>query len=187
MLDALYRFDVWLFQLINEGIGQPYLDTLMLFVTDFKRSWVVAAFASLYLIFTRRRESMLPLALCLLAIAVADQMASGVLKPLVQRTRPCFELERAVAIRPNALIFVCFVARRKHCCRSHSDVDVSLKIQFARQGCGMGIGSIFISIWLLACLCGSALSARCAGRMGHWSRRRHADLSMRNFCLEKLP
>jgi undecaprenyl-diphosphatase len=93
MLDALYRFDVWLFQLINEGIGQPYLDTLMLFVTDFKRSWVVAAFASLYLIFTRRRESMLPLALCLLAIAVADQMASGVLKPLVQRTRPCFELE----------------------------------------------------------------------------------------------
>ncbi len=93
MLDALYQFDVWLFRLINEGIGQPYLDTLMLFVTDFKRSWVVAAFASLYIIFTRRRESVLPLALCLLAIAVADQTASGVLKPLVQRTRPCFELE----------------------------------------------------------------------------------------------
>ncbi len=93
MLDALYQFDVWLFRLINEGIGQPYLDTLMLFVTDFKRSWVVAAFASLYIIFTRRRESVLPLALCLLAIAVADHTASGVLKPLVQRTRPCFELE----------------------------------------------------------------------------------------------
>jgi hypothetical protein len=55
MLDALYRFDVWLFQLINEGLGQPYLDTLMLFVTDFKRSWVVAAFASLY-IFSRAAE-----------------------------------------------------------------------------------------------------------------------------------
>ncbi len=93
MLDALYQFDVWLFRLINEGLGQPYLDTLMLFVTDFKRSWVVAAFASLYIIFTRRKESVLPLALCLLAIAVADQTASSMLKPLVQRTRPCFELE----------------------------------------------------------------------------------------------
>lgn len=92
-MEALYQFDVWLFRLINEGWGQPYLDGVMLFVTDFKRAWVVAALAALYLMVTRKKESAVPMVLSLLAIAIADQIASAVLKPLVQRTRPCFELE----------------------------------------------------------------------------------------------
>lgn len=94
MTDALYQFDVWLFRFVNEGFGQPYLDGAMLFITDFKRSWIVAAAAALYIILTRRKESALPLALCLVAIGIADQTASGFFKPLAQRARPCFELEQ---------------------------------------------------------------------------------------------
>ncbi|MCS7210867.1 MAG: phosphatase PAP2 family protein [Chloroherpetonaceae bacterium] len=92
-MELLYQFDVWLFRWVNEGFGQPYLDSVMLFVTDFKRSWVIAALAAGYLIVTRKRESVLPIVLSMLAVAIADQTASGLLKPLVQRARPCFELE----------------------------------------------------------------------------------------------
>ncbi len=94
MIETLYQLDIWLFRCINEGGGQPYLDGIMLFITDFKRSWIVAAAASLYIVWTRRKESIAPLVLCLMAIGIADQTASGFFKPLVQRTRPCFELEQ---------------------------------------------------------------------------------------------
>jgi len=93
MTDALYQLDVSLFRLLNEHAGQPYLDGVMLFVSDFKRSWIVALAATMYLVVTRKKESLVPLVLCVIAIGLADQTASGFFKTLVQRTRPCFELE----------------------------------------------------------------------------------------------
>lgn len=91
-METLYAVDVAFFRLINDGTGVPFVDAFFIFLTKFNQSWWIAALAAGFIVIRRKWEGITVLLLCIAAIAIADQTASHVFKPLIQRTRPCFEL-----------------------------------------------------------------------------------------------
>ena len=99
--------DVWLFGVLNGTPKSPLLDELMVYLTTVKMSWPILLLWALFII-ARRGKSALLLLLCAgLAVGLSDFIASGVLKPLVQRTRPCFALEhvRLLISQPRSYSF----------------------------------------------------------------------------------
>lgn len=93
MVEQLYALDVWLFRLGNEALASPFMDWFMVFLTKFSKSWPIAAFAAMYTLVRRKWDGLMIIFLCGLAIGIADQTASGFLKPFFERVRPCHELE----------------------------------------------------------------------------------------------
>jgi len=81
--------DVRAFRLLNGAVANPVFDTIMPFATDFDK-WrivVILIWAALVILGkTRGRWA----ALMLLPVIVAsDQLSSGVMKPHIERMRPC--------------------------------------------------------------------------------------------------
>ncbi|MCS6989184.1 MAG: phosphatase PAP2 family protein [Chloroherpetonaceae bacterium] len=91
-METLYALDVALFRVVNDRASDGFLDAFFVFLTSFHQSWWIAALAAIFILARRKWEGLTVLLLCVLAIALADQTASRFFKPLVQRTRPCFEL-----------------------------------------------------------------------------------------------
>jgi undecaprenyl-diphosphatase len=91
-METLYALDVALFRAVNDQTGVAFLDAFFIFLTKFNQSWWIAALATIFIFIRRKWEGVTVLLLCVVAIAIADQTASHLFKPLVQRTRPCFEL-----------------------------------------------------------------------------------------------
>ncbi|MCU0452163.1 MAG: phosphatase PAP2 family protein [Bacteroidetes bacterium] len=95
MSQMLYRWDVWLFHMLNGTWTNPFFDVAMPFVTDLnKQSWMLAFIAALIVWAlwrggTRGRQAVLVLTLTIL---IMDQFSSAVLKDLFLRPRPCHEL-----------------------------------------------------------------------------------------------
>lgn len=92
-MKVIGEIDVWLFRLMNLHLAHPALDDLMVFLTTFGRSWFIFLFAALFILFRKKRGGLVVLVLALLAVGFADYTASGILKPMFQRTRPCFVIE----------------------------------------------------------------------------------------------
>ena len=81
--------DVRAFRILNGALVNPVFDTIMPFATDFDK-WrivVILIWAALVILGkTRGRWA----ALVLIPVIVAsDQLSSGVMKPLIERMRPC--------------------------------------------------------------------------------------------------
>jgi undecaprenyl-diphosphatase len=73
------------------GFHTPILDTIMLIITN-KYTWIPLYLVMLVMLtFQYKRQVWLPLLLIILSILLADQWASGLMKPLVARLRPCHE------------------------------------------------------------------------------------------------
>lgn len=106
-METLYALDVALFRAVNEAAGNAVVDAFFVFLTTFKQSWWIAALAAVFIVVRRRWEGLTVLLLCVAAIAIADQVASHIFKPLVQRTRPCFELAdvRLLINQPRSFSF----------------------------------------------------------------------------------
>ncbi|ABB24970.1 phosphatase PAP2 family protein [Pelodictyon luteolum] len=85
--------DRWLFGVLNSRLANPSLDDLMVFLTSGKLSGHILALIVLFMLVQRGRNGLFPLLLALVAVGMSDYTASGVLKPLVERVRPCFALE----------------------------------------------------------------------------------------------
>lgn len=95
------ELDTALFFLINEKLRLDGLDPLIVFITE--KSYIVIILL-LALIAAREKRNMVPpLIVSLAALAVSD-LASGVLKGLIQRPRPCDTLEgvRLLVICPES-------------------------------------------------------------------------------------
>ncbi|HUV37953.1 MAG TPA: phosphatase PAP2 family protein [Patescibacteria group bacterium] len=81
--------EVRIFRFLNRSLSNPVLDAMMPVFTDFKRSRVaVLVVWSLLVLFGGSRGRWAALMLIPL-IAASDQISSHLLKPLVQRMRPC--------------------------------------------------------------------------------------------------
>jgi undecaprenyl-diphosphatase len=92
MLELLIELDKSLFLLLN-GLHHPVADFIMLAITN-KYTWIPAYILLILWIFRKygmTTEGWMIIAGILLVILLADQTASGLLKPLVGRLRPCFE------------------------------------------------------------------------------------------------
>jgi len=92
-MDVLQQADAWIFQLLNLNLVHPAADDLMVFLSRPELSGHMLLLAALFMIVRRGWQGVTILLLTLLAVGCADFVASGVFKPLFQRTRPCFELE----------------------------------------------------------------------------------------------
>jgi undecaprenyl-diphosphatase len=90
MLQPLLEFDKELFLLLN-GLHNEALDPVM-YYTSLTKFWVPAYLViSFFLIRKYRNDSWAPLLGIFLTIAIADQTASTMMKPLFQRLRPSHE------------------------------------------------------------------------------------------------
>ncbi|MBM3162739.1 MAG: phosphatase PAP2 family protein [Chlorobi bacterium] len=87
------EIDAWVFRWINLQLVHPACDDLMVFLTTFKLSSHIFLLAGVFVLVRKGRSGMAILAIALLSVGISDFIASGILKPFVQRIRPCFALD----------------------------------------------------------------------------------------------
>jgi undecaprenyl-diphosphatase len=107
MMALIEQTDVWLFRLLNHNLVNPAADDLMVFLTSGRLSWYVFLLAAFFMAIRKGKTGFLVILLALLSIGLADYTASGILKPLVQRVRPCFALDhvRLLVSQPRSYSF----------------------------------------------------------------------------------
>ena len=103
----LEQADVWLFRLLNHNLVNPAADDLMVFLTSGRLSGHIFVLAALFMVIRKGKTGFLVILLALLAVGLSDYTASGILKPLVQRIRPCFALDhvRLLISQPQSYSF----------------------------------------------------------------------------------
>ena len=99
--------DVWLFRLLNHNLVTPAADDLMVFLTNGRLSWPIFVLAAFFMVARKGKNAFLVILLAFVAVGLSDFVASGLLKPLVQRIRPCFALDhvRLLIIQPRSYSF----------------------------------------------------------------------------------
>jgi undecaprenyl-diphosphatase len=93
MLEAITRFDTWLFLKLNAGAANSVCDWLMPWVTEF-RHWlpiIVLGLAAVAVFGKGKGRTIVLTAVVLFALT--DQVSSHLIKPLVARPRPCHTVE----------------------------------------------------------------------------------------------
>jgi undecaprenyl-diphosphatase len=100
LLSLLEQIDLAVLHFVNQTAAAPWLDPFFLFLTDppYREIWI-AAFVLLLAIRGGKRGRIAAV-LAILAVALADQTSATVLKPLVERTRPCFAHPDEVRLLP---------------------------------------------------------------------------------------
>ncbi len=92
MLEWLTELDKDFFLLIN-GLGHPYLDTTMIWLSN-KYIWFPFYGYLIFRLFQGYGFSFYqPLIALILVVVIADQTTSGFMKPFFERLRPCHEPE----------------------------------------------------------------------------------------------
>ena len=101
------QVDVWLFRLLNLNLVHPATDDLMVFLTNGRLSWHIFLLALLFMVARKGKKAFLVILFALFAVGLADYVASGVLKPLAHRIRPCFALNhvRLLITQPHSYSF----------------------------------------------------------------------------------
>lgn len=100
-MDGLERFDVALFRLINDGWNTPALDAFFLFLSrpPYRAGLFLVLIA--LLCWSGRRRGREAALVVIVAVALADQLSSNLLKDLFDRVRPCFALEDVRLLWPR--------------------------------------------------------------------------------------
>ena len=81
--------DVRIFRFLNGSIKNPLLDGLMPVVTDFRRSRVIVILVWAALVILGGQKGRWAGLMIILLVAASDQLSSSLIKPLVERMRPC--------------------------------------------------------------------------------------------------
>lgn len=88
MLHKIQQLDTQIFLSLN-GLHTPWVDTFMYWVTQ-RNTWIpLYALLIIWLIWQYKQRAAGMIASLILTIIVADQTASTLLKPNIQRLRPC--------------------------------------------------------------------------------------------------
>ena len=91
-MEELEELDQEVFLYLND-MHSPFWDNVMLFVSD-KYVWIPFYLALIiYLVWRYRKQSIPMLLLAIVAVGLADFIASGVFKPFFARLRPCHDPE----------------------------------------------------------------------------------------------
>jgi undecaprenyl-diphosphatase len=89
MLHQIQQLDTQIFLRLN-GLHAPWADTLMYWVTQ-RNTWIpLYALLIIWLIWQYKQQAAGMIGALILTIIVADQTASGLLKPWIERLRPCY-------------------------------------------------------------------------------------------------
>lgn len=92
-MGAVEQLDIWFFRVLNLGLVHPAADDLMLFLTRPGLSLHLLILAAAFMLIRRGKDGLIVLLLAGLAVGISDFTASGILKPLFHRVRPCFALQ----------------------------------------------------------------------------------------------
>ncbi len=109
-MDFLYGADVVLFTFLNGTLSNPVGDFLWPFITDWDRFLVIRILLVavwLGLIVRGGKRGRIAAVLVVLVVFCADQLSSSVIKPLVQRPRPCHVVDGAPAVPEVHLLVHC--------------------------------------------------------------------------------
>lgn len=104
----LEQVDIVFFRLFNQSLVHPFADDLMVFLTDARLSLHIILLIVLFILLRRGwKETVFFLLVAAAAVGMSDYIASGLLKPFVQRIRPCFALPdvRLLIVQPNSYSF----------------------------------------------------------------------------------
>lgn len=84
-------FDTYFYHLINQKLVAPWLDALMLNVSD-KYFWIPLYVVIIGVLVYKFKKHAWFAVLCLVMVAItSDQFTSGLMKPTFKRVRPCHE------------------------------------------------------------------------------------------------
>jgi len=99
MIDAVLRLDRALFFFINQSLANPALDRVMPLITKQENWYPLFLLIIIGLLWKGGRTGRIAVALLIPLILLSDQITSGLIKPLVDRTRPCEAFEAAGTVR----------------------------------------------------------------------------------------
>lgn len=99
MLNELKNCDRWLFTKINQDWTTPFLDTIFPFWRE-AMTWIpLYLFLLLFVLINFGKKAWPWIIGLVLTVTITDQISSHILKPLVDRPRPCHDLLLADHIR----------------------------------------------------------------------------------------
>lgn len=89
MLHQIQILDTQMFLFLN-GLHAPWADTLMYWATQ-RNSWIgLYVLLVVWLMGKYKQRSAAMIAALIVTVAIADQVTSSVLKPWIERLRPCY-------------------------------------------------------------------------------------------------
>ena len=89
MIEVLQEIDVEILLWINHALKSDWMDAVMIFCSE-RFTWIPWYAVLLYFLYkSNPKRIWINLILITCCIALADQLSSGLLKPLVARLRPC--------------------------------------------------------------------------------------------------
>jgi len=91
----LYSADTALFLFLNRNMANPIFDIVMPFITNAHNWRIPILLMWLSLIIFGRKEGRITAILVVVILALSDQLSSSVIKPWINRIRPCFVVEGA--------------------------------------------------------------------------------------------
>jgi undecaprenyl-diphosphatase len=110
MIEFLYSLDVTLFTFLNTTLANPVGDFVWPFITDYDRFLVVRLLLLavwLWLLIKGGKRGRTAALLLVLMLVCSDQLSSSVIKPLLQRPRPCHSVDGAPVVEQVHLLVHC--------------------------------------------------------------------------------
>ena len=92
-MEFFIGIDQSLFWFLNTTTANSLLDKIMPFITDRDNWFLLYIFLFFFFVLKLGKNGIVAAILVILAVTLADQITSSMLKPLFERLRPCHELE----------------------------------------------------------------------------------------------
>lgn len=89
MLELLQQWDIWAFEIINQKLIHPFLDTLAPILRNKKTWYPLYLILAIFLIYKYKIKGFYLIVLTIIAVGLSDIVSSHFFKNLFARTRPC--------------------------------------------------------------------------------------------------
>lgn len=93
MIDLLTQLDIWMLLRLNAGAANPFLDWLMPIATELRNWWPLVIGGLLAVAIWGGGKGRVAVLLAVVLLTATDQLSSTVIKNLVERPRPCHDVE----------------------------------------------------------------------------------------------
>lgn len=98
MIDFLYFIDTAIFHFINSGLSNSLFDKFFVFITEVKHWYLVYIIMLGILLIKGGRYGRIAALGAIITITLSDQISSSLLKPLIERIRPCNVLDANIFV-----------------------------------------------------------------------------------------
>jgi undecaprenyl-diphosphatase len=93
MIDFLVQLDIWMLLRLNAGAANPFFDWLMPIATELRNWWPLAIGGLLAIAIWGGGKGRVAVLLAIVLFTLTDQLASTVIKNLIERPRPCHDVD----------------------------------------------------------------------------------------------